>query len=84
MDITGEGKERRQRQLDAFLDGYSTVRALTEHELSAVRLGPPIHHIFQMGHVLRYTTVSEGEHWANDHFIDRHMAWFKHWAEGNL
>jgi Ser/Thr protein kinase RdoA (MazF antagonist) len=84
MDITSEGDERRLRRLNAFVEGYSTVRALTEHEMSAVRLGPPIHHIFLMGHVLRYTTLSEGAHWANDHFIDWHMAWFKHWAERNL
>jgi len=37
-----------------------------------------------MGFVLRYTTVQEGEHWANDHFIDWHMLWFKHWAQNHL
>jgi len=84
MDITCEAEDRRQRRLAAFVDGYSSIRKLAEHELSAVQLGPPVRHIYLMGHVLRYTTVQEGEHWANDHFIDWHMAWFKHWAKGNL
>ena len=84
MDISCEAEDRRQGRLAAFVDGYSSVRKLTAHELSAVQLGPPIRHIFLMGHVLRYTTVQEGEHWANDHFIDWHMTWFNHWTERNL
>ncbi len=84
MDITREGEERRLRRLGTFVEGYSTVRALPEHEFSAVWFGPPIRHIFLVGHVLHYTTVSEGVHWANDQFIDWHMTWFKQWAEGNL
>jgi Ser/Thr protein kinase RdoA (MazF antagonist) len=84
MNTTPEAEDKRQGQLSTFLDGYSGVRKLTERELSAVQLGPPVHHIFLMGHVLRYTAVREGEHWANDHFIDWHMTWFKHWAEHSL
>lgn len=84
MDITLEAEGRRQRQLDIFTSGYSVVRTLTDHEIAAVQLGPPVRHIFLMGHVLRYTTASEGEHWANGHFIDWHMSWFNHWAENNL
>lgn len=84
MDMTPEAEDRRQHRLAVFLDGYSSIRKLTASELSVVQLGPPIRHIFLMGHVLRYTTVYEGEHWANDHFIDWHMTWFKHWAACNL
>jgi len=84
MDITCEAEDRRQRRLAAFVDGYSSIRKLTAHELSAVQIGPPVRHIYLMGHVLRYTAVQEGEHWANDSFIDWHMAWFRHWAERNL
>jgi len=84
MDITREAEERRRRRLASFVEGYSGVRTLTEHELSAVQLGPPIRHIYLMGFVLRYTATWEGEHWANDHFIDWHMTWFSHWAERPL
>ena len=79
MDTTCEVEHRRQRNLDVFLKGYSNSRSLTDHELSAVQLGPPIRHVFLMGHVLRYTTVRDGDHWANDNFIDWHMTWFRHW-----
>jgi Ser/Thr protein kinase RdoA (MazF antagonist) len=84
MDITGEAEDRRQRKLAAFVDGYSSIRELSEHELSAVQLGPPVRHIFLMGHVLRYTALWDGDHWANDQFIDWHMTWFRHWTERNL
>ena len=84
MGITSEAEERRQHQLAVFLEGYSHIRALTDAELTAVQLAPPIRHIFLMGHVLRYTAVQEGDNWANDGFIDWHMTWYKHWAENNL
>lgn len=84
MDTTCEAENRRQRRLAVFLEGYSRIRSLSKSELSAVQLGPPVHHIYLMGFVLRYTTVQEGEHWANDHFLDWHMRWFKHWAQNHL
>lgn len=84
MDITPDLEDRRQSRLATFVNGYSSIRQLTEHELTAVQLMPPVRHIFLMGHVLRYTIVQEGEHWANDHFIDWHMNWYRHWAECNL
>lgn len=84
MDITREAEDRRQRKLEAFLNGYSSVRELTEQELFAIQLVPPFRHIFLMGFVLRYTSVYDGDHWANDDFIDWHMTWFNNWAESNL
>ena len=84
MDVTSKAETRRQRRLAVFLEGYSRIRSLSKSELSAVQLGPPVHHIYLMGFVLRYTTVQEGEHWANDHFLDWHMNWFKHWAQNHL
>ena len=84
MDVTREAEDRRQRRLATFLEGYSRIRKLGRQELSAVQLGPPVRHIYLMGFVLRYTTVYEGEHWADEHFIDWHMEWFQHWAERNL
>lgn len=84
MDITPEAEKRRQRQLATFVEGYSSIRTLTDAELSAVQLTPPIRHIFLMGHVLRYTALQEGDNWANDSFINWHMTWYKHWAENEL
>ncbi|MFC1716831.1 phosphotransferase enzyme family protein [Candidatus Poribacteria bacterium] len=84
MDITSEVENRRQSRLAAFLEGYSSIRRPSESELSVIQLGPPVRHIYLMGFVLRYTTVYDGEHWANDHFIDWHMLWFRHWAQNHL
>ena len=81
MDASPEAEDRRQGKLATFLEGYGTHRVLSENELAAIQLTPPIRHIFLMGHVLRYTTVTQGYHWANDSFIDWHMTWFRHWAE---
>lgn len=84
MDTSTEAEDRRQRQLTAFVDGYGTHRSLTDNELSIVQLCPPVRHIFLMGHVLRYTAGQQGNHWANDSFIDWHMVWFSHWAGRHL
>ena len=77
MDISSKAEERRQERLTTFLRGYSSQRKLIENELSAIQCAPPIHHIFLMGHVLRYTIMYEGVHWANNQFIDWHMNWFR-------
>ncbi len=84
MDTSDEAEQLRQTQLSVFLEGYLKHRKLSENELAAVQLMPPIHHIFLMGHVLRYSTIHEGEHWANDEFIDWHMKWFKYRAERGI
>lgn len=84
MDMSPETEERRQRQLNTFLDGYSCIRNLSGDELKAVQITPPIRHIFLMGFVLRYTTVWQGNNWANENFIDWHMNWFKYWANNRI
>jgi len=84
MDTSAGAEKARQRKLAALLKGYATHRELSDNELSIVQLCPPIRHIFLMGHVLRYTAVQEGTHWAHDGFIDWHMAWFGHWADKHL
>ena len=80
MDISDEAEVIRQRKLGMFLEGYTRHRSLYDNELAAIQLTPLVRHIFLMGHVLRYTAVVEGNHWADDGFIDWHMTWFKHWA----
>ena len=84
MDTSSRAEDTRQERLTTFLRGYSKHRELSENELAAIQLMPPIHHIFLMGHVLRYSTIHEGEFWANDEFIDWHMKWFRYRAENDL
>ena len=77
MDVSSEAESKRQSRLSALLEGYSTIRKLSDAELEVIQLTPPVRHIYLMGFVLRYTTTYEGEHWANDNFIDWHINWFK-------
>jgi Ser/Thr protein kinase RdoA (MazF antagonist) len=83
MDTSSKVEKLRQKKMSFFLEGYSKHRVLSDDELSVVQVTPPIHHIFLMGHVLRYNTLYEGNYWANDGFIDWHMKWFRYWAEKN-
>jgi Ser/Thr protein kinase RdoA (MazF antagonist) len=81
MDTHGEALKKRESRWRAFLEGYSGERDLHANELEAARLCPAIRHIYLMGIVLLYTIHREGNHWANDNFIDWHMAWFRWWSD---
>jgi Ser/Thr protein kinase RdoA (MazF antagonist) len=79
MDTTEEGELRRKREVGQFLEGYGSVRQLTEGEIRVLSLDSAVHHIFLMGIVLRFWTDRDGWYWANDEFINWHMKWFRHW-----
>ncbi len=81
MNTSEKAEMDRQRRLAALLDGYQTMRTLSDQELAVIQLTPAVRHIFLMGHVLRHTTVYQGWNWANEGFIDWHMKWFRHWHE---
>jgi Ser/Thr protein kinase RdoA (MazF antagonist) len=81
MDSSREADLRREREVGEFLDGYTSVRPLSSGELEVMKLDQAVHHIFLMGLVLRFWTLHDGWHWANDSFIDWHMKWFRHWIE---
>ena len=81
MDTSEEAVLRRHHEVGQFLDGYTAVRELSSGELEVLKLDGAVHHIFLMGLVLRYFSVRDGWHWANDGFIDWHMKWFRHWIE---
>ena len=84
MDTTSEAEKRRQRRLVSLVDDYSSIWKLTEHELFAVQLAPPIRHIYVMGFALPCAAVREGGHWANDDLTDWHRTWLRHWAQADL
>ncbi|MBE0695694.1 MAG: phosphotransferase, partial [Anaerolineaceae bacterium] len=81
MDTSQEALVRRKRETGQFLDGYTSIRALSSGELEVLRLDSAVHHIFLMGLVLSYWSTRDGWHWADDSFIDWHMQWFRHWIE---
>jgi Ser/Thr protein kinase RdoA (MazF antagonist) len=81
MDTSAEATERRKRETGEFLEGYTSVRPLSNAELDVIGHGAAVRHISLMGIVLRYWTDRDGWHWADDRFIDWHMRWFTHWAD---
>lgn len=80
MDLSREGKAVKARFWDAFLEGYNAERPLGENELEAVALSLPIRHLELMGLTIRYWSPREGIHWISDEYFDRHIRWFKRWA----
>jgi Ser/Thr protein kinase RdoA (MazF antagonist) len=81
MDISKSVAAIRSQRLQSFLGGYAEYRTFSSDELDVVRASPAIRHIFLMGHVLKFTTITNGSHWANDDFIDWHMKWFTNWKK---
>jgi Ser/Thr protein kinase RdoA (MazF antagonist) len=80
MDLSREGKAVKARFWDAFLEGYNAERPLGKNELEAVALSLPIRHLELMGLTIRYGSPREGIHWISDEYFDRHMRWFRRWA----
>lgn len=79
MDTGQAAEVQRQRDVAQFLEGYTSIRELSRGEWEVLKLDGAVHHIFLMGLVLRYVGPRDGYHWADDHFIDWHMKWFRHW-----
>ena len=57
------------------------MRPLSGVELEAIGPGAALRHLRLMAQVLRYTTVTQGIHWANDGFLHWHLTWFRWWLE---
>ncbi len=81
LDLSRDGKAQKARLWAAFLDGYHSLRALSENELAAVDLAMPVRHLELMGLTIRYWAPYQGIHWINDDYFDQHIAWFKRWAD---
>jgi len=81
MDLSRESKKKRERIWNVFAEGYSEERPLSENELSAVRLCLPIRHFELMGITIRYWSQIEGINWITDEYFDKHIEWFKKWAD---
>lgn len=84
MDTSDEADRIRTKQQSIFLDDYSKYRSITENELRVIQLSPPVHHIFLMGHFLRYYGIHQGYSFADDEYLEWYMVWFRYWAKKNL
>ena len=80
MDLSREGKSKKDRFWNAFVEGYNQQRALNKNELTAVQLCLPIRHFELMGITIRYWSQNIGISWIDDDYFDRHISWFKKWS----
>jgi len=77
LDLTT--KKKRDDMLFYFLEGYTSVRTLSDNEMKVVDLCLPIRHFELLGIVLERCVRVEGIHWVTDTWLTEHVKWFKTW-----
>ena len=81
MGLNDESYGKRQQVRDHFLQGYNTVRPLTEEELQALDLFMAIRHFELLG-IGIYRVPFSGVHWVNREQLHADVAWFRTWSKG--
>ena len=67
------GKAKAERRWNAFLEGYSRVRSLTDNELRATRFFVPIRRIWWLGLHASRTVETFGRGFMQDNWLDRNI-----------
>jgi Ser/Thr protein kinase RdoA (MazF antagonist) len=83
LGLSEEIRREKDRFWGAFVEGYSTERTLSRNELAAAQLCLPIRHLELMGLTIQYWSPQIGISWINDDYFDRHLSWFREWANVN-
>ena len=81
LDLSQETRREKDRFWEAFVEGYDKERPLSRNELVVAQLCLPIRHLELMGLTMRYRSPQIGISWINDEYFDRHLGWFKTWAD---
>ena len=81
MSLSQKTQREKERFWEAFLEGYTGERPLSEKELELAQLCLPIRHLELMHITMRYWSPQIGSGWINDDYFDEHIAWFKQWAK---
>lgn len=68
------GKAKMARRWNAFLDGYSRIRSLTESELTATQLFVPIRRIWWLGMHTTRSAESFGVGFIQNNWFDRNIS----------
>ncbi len=80
MALDDETRRKKARFWEAFVEGYTTQRPLSQNELAVAQLCLPLRHLELMGLTIRYWTPQIGVSWLTDNYFDRHLDWFHAWA----
>ena len=81
LDLSEETRREKARFWEAFVEGYNTERPLSSNELVVAQLCLPVRHLELMGLAVRYWSPQIGVGWINDEYFDRHLRWFRQWAD---
>ncbi len=81
MGLSDKTRRKKARFWEAFVDGYSRERPLSENELAAAQLCLPLRHLELMGLTIRYWSPQIGSDWINDDYFTRHLEWFGKWRD---
>ncbi|TDJ31609.1 MAG: hypothetical protein E2O61_04320 [Gammaproteobacteria bacterium] len=71
VGLNGTGNADAPEQWDAFVEGYSRIRSLTDSELEATKLFVPVRRIWWMGMHTRLTETIGPNPWPNLAGLDR-------------
>lgn len=81
LDLSEETRREKDRFWEAFVEGYNTERPLSSNELAVAQLCLPVRHLELMGLTMQYWSPQVGISWINDEYFDRHLRWFRKWAD---
>lgn len=79
-DWSTKGKQSRTRRWNAFLEGYSKIRTLSQQELDATRLFVPIRAIWLLGLHTQKPDVY-GRSWLHGEYFDSALNYIKRWIK---
>ncbi|MAF13093.1 hypothetical protein CMK11_21790 [Candidatus Poribacteria bacterium] len=79
MDLSAEMKRKKERVVEALLEGYARVRPMGDAERVAIDLAEPIRHLELLGLGVRNASRRDGIGWLDDDFIDTHIGWLRRW-----
>ncbi|HEY0723756.1 MAG TPA: phosphotransferase [Pyrinomonadaceae bacterium] len=80
FEFNRSANANRMRKWNAFLDGYHTVRCLSDNELQAVNLFVPLRQIWMLG-VHSSLFLGFGHRSIHDAKFEAHVEFIKHWLK---
>lgn len=83
-ETSGDEKYIEKEPWNSFLDGYNTIRKLSEVELSSIPVFAALRDLWLMGLHSDVIKRNVGCSWYNDSYFDRRISIFKLWYERSI
>ncbi len=78
MGLDEESQRKRRQVLSYFLEGYNTIRPITEEEQQSLDLFMAIRHFELLG-IGMYRVPFTGSNWVNREQLHAYVEWFREW-----